>query len=33
MKNILTYRNITPTIDPSAFIASSAILSGDVNLE
>ena len=29
MKNILTYRNITPTIDSSAFIAPNAIVSGD----
>lgn len=32
MKNILPYRNITPTIDKSAFIASSAIISGDVKI-
>jgi gamma-carbonic anhydrase len=29
MKNILTYRGIAPTIDPSAFIAPNAIVSGD----
>lgn len=29
MKNILTYRGITPEIDKSAFIASTAIVSGD----
>ena len=29
MKNILTYRGITPTIDPSSFVASTAIISGD----
>lgn len=28
-KNILTYRGITPTIDSSSFIASTAIISGD----
>jgi gamma-carbonic anhydrase len=28
-KNILTYRGITPTIDSSSFIASTAIVSGD----
>jgi carbonic anhydrase/acetyltransferase-like protein (isoleucine patch superfamily) len=28
-KNIVTYRGITPTIDESAFIASSAIVTGD----
>lgn len=32
MKNILPYRNILPSIDPSAFIASTAILSGDVKI-
>lgn len=30
MKNILTYRGITPKIDNSAFIAQNAIISGDV---
>ncbi len=30
MKNILTYRGIAPKIDHSAFIASNAIVSGDV---
>ena len=30
MKNILTYRGITPKIDSSSFIASTAIVSGDV---
>jgi len=30
MKNILTYRGITPSIHDSAFIASTAIVSGDV---
>jgi carbonic anhydrase/acetyltransferase-like protein (isoleucine patch superfamily) len=29
MKNILTYRGITPTVDKSSFIASTAIVSGD----
>ncbi len=29
IKNILTYNNITPKIDKSAFIASTAIVSGD----
>jgi carbonic anhydrase/acetyltransferase-like protein (isoleucine patch superfamily) len=29
MQNILTYQGITPTIDPSTFIASNAIISGD----
>ena len=29
MKNILTYRGITPTIDPSSFVASTAIISVD----
>lgn len=32
MKNILPYRNITPQIDKSAFIAHSAIISGDVEI-
>lgn len=30
MKNILTYRGITPIIDSSSFIASTAVVSGDV---
>lgn len=30
MKNILTYKGITPIIDKSAFIAPSALVSGDV---
>jgi carbonic anhydrase/acetyltransferase-like protein (isoleucine patch superfamily) len=29
IKNILTYRGIAPTIDPSSFVASTAIISGD----
>ena len=29
MKNILTYRGITPTIDSSSFVAPTAIVSGD----
>jgi carbonic anhydrase/acetyltransferase-like protein (isoleucine patch superfamily) len=29
MKNILTYRGITPKIDSSSFIASTALVSGD----
>jgi len=29
MQNILTYRGIRPTIDPSSFIAHNAIISGD----
>ncbi len=33
MKNILSYRNILPKIDPSAFIAHNAIISGDVIIE
>ena len=32
MKNILPYRNISPTIDSSAFVASTAIISGDVKI-
>ncbi len=32
MKNILPYRNILPTIDFSSFVASSAIISGDVKI-
>lgn len=32
MKNLLTYRGICPTIDPSAFIAANAIISGDVKI-
>ena len=32
MKNILSYRGITPTIDSSAFVASTAVLSGDVKI-
>jgi len=32
MKNILPYRGITPTIDSSAFVASTAVLSGDVKI-
>ncbi len=30
MKNILTYRGVVPQIDETAFIASTAIISGDV---
>lgn len=32
MKNFLSYRGITPVIDPSAFIAANAIISGDVKI-
>lgn len=32
MKNILTYRNITPKLDSSAFIAPNAVISGDVKI-
>lgn len=32
MKNILTYKNITPTIDKSAFIAPNAVVSGDTHI-
>jgi gamma-carbonic anhydrase len=32
MKNFLTYRGISPSVDPSAFVASNAILSGDVKI-
>lgn len=32
MKNILTYRGISPAIDPSAFVAHTAIISGDVKI-
>lgn len=32
MKNILSYHNIKPTIDSSAFVASTAILSGAVKI-
>lgn len=32
MKNILSYRGIKPNIDASAFIASTAVLSGDVKI-
>jgi carbonic anhydrase/acetyltransferase-like protein (isoleucine patch superfamily) len=32
MKNILPYRGIVPTIDSSAFIAHTAIISGDVKI-
>lgn len=32
MKNLLPYRNILPTIDPSAFIASTAIIAGNVKV-
>lgn len=32
MKNILPYQGITPKIDPSAFIASNALISGDVEV-
>ncbi len=32
MKNILPYRNAEPKIDKSSFIASSAIISGDVKI-
>ncbi len=32
MKNILPYRGISPTIDSSAFVAQTAILSGDVKI-
>ncbi len=32
MKNIFPYRNILPTIDSSAFVAHTAIISGDVKI-
>lgn len=32
MKNIFSYRGIAPSIDPSAFVASTAIVSGDVKI-
>lgn len=32
MKNFLSYRGLTPTIDQSAFIASNVIISGDVKI-
>jgi carbonic anhydrase/acetyltransferase-like protein (isoleucine patch superfamily) len=32
MKNIFAYRGIAPSIDPSAFVASTAIVSGDVKI-
>jgi carbonic anhydrase/acetyltransferase-like protein (isoleucine patch superfamily) len=32
MKNIIPYRNIMPIIDPSAFVASTAIVSGNVEI-
>lgn len=32
MKNILPYRGLLPTIDPSAFVAHTAIISGDVKI-
>jgi len=32
MKNILPYRGALPTIDPSAFIAHTAIISGDTKI-
>ncbi len=32
MKNIFPYRGIMPSIDPSAFIAHTAIISGDVKI-
>ena len=32
MRNILPYRDITPTIESSAFVAHSAIISGDVKI-
>jgi carbonic anhydrase/acetyltransferase-like protein (isoleucine patch superfamily) len=32
MKNILTYKNTSPKIDESAFIASNAVISGDVKI-
>ena len=32
MKNILPYRGILPSIDPSAFIAHNAIISGDTTI-
>lgn len=32
MKNILTYRDITPKVDSSAFVASTAIISGNVEI-
>lgn len=32
MKNIIPYRNILPTIDSSAFVASNAIISGDTKI-
>jgi carbonic anhydrase/acetyltransferase-like protein (isoleucine patch superfamily) len=32
MKNIFPYRHTSPTIDPTAFIAHTAIISGDVKI-
>ncbi len=32
MKNIIPYRGILPTVDSSAFVAHSAVLSGDVRI-
>jgi carbonic anhydrase/acetyltransferase-like protein (isoleucine patch superfamily) len=32
MKNLISYRNISPKIDASAFIAPTAIISGDVKI-
>lgn len=32
MKKILAYRGVRPTIDSSAFVASTAVLSGDVKI-
>ncbi|MBM3580053.1 MAG: gamma carbonic anhydrase family protein [Alphaproteobacteria bacterium] len=32
MKNIFPYNNIQPSIDPSAFVAHTAIISGDVSI-
>ena len=32
MKNILSYRGVKPNIDSSAFVASTALLSGDVKI-
>ncbi|MFT6331954.1 MAG: carbonic anhydrase/acetyltransferase-like protein (isoleucine patch superfamily) [Lentimonas sp.] len=32
MQNIITYRGITPTIDPSSFVAPNAFISGDTKI-
>jgi carbonic anhydrase/acetyltransferase-like protein (isoleucine patch superfamily) len=32
MKNLITYKNSSPKIDPTAFVAKNAVLSGDIQI-